>query len=54
MKKKPGFYFAHHFMSPDFSWSHYSLGFYIGRVKEMGNDIVWNIYMPWFSFGYAW
>jgi len=54
MKKKPEFYFASHWSSPHFSFDHFNYGIFIGRVKEIGNDIVWNLYTPWFSCGYAW
>jgi len=51
---KPQWYFEHYFTKPNFYWSHYSLGIYIGRVKGIGEDLVFNVYMPWFQFGYAW
>lgn len=51
---KPKWYFSHYFKNPHFDNGHYNYGIYIGRVREMGNDLVFNIYMPWFSCGYAW
>lgn len=58
IKKKPEYYFYHHFMNPHFLWNHYNYGIFIGRIKDakinVGDDLVWNVYTPWFSFGYAW
>ncbi len=54
MKNKPEFYFASYFLNPDFEYGIMGFKIYIGKIKEMGKDIVWNVYTPWFSFGYAW
>jgi len=56
-KLKPKWYFSGFSPTPDFGWQFFGFGLYVGRVKdvpEVGNDLVFNVYTPWFSFGYAW
>lgn len=53
---RPKWYFSKR-ERPDFDqrWGFFGFKVWVGRVKEVDPDfIVFNIYTPWFSCGYAW